>query len=69
MENIYKGFLNDKEIMLSMLKSGERNHKQILENLSLKYTVTDKTKLLINGLNKTPQEQTVSEWLAEYSIS
>jgi hypothetical protein len=66
---IYKRFLEDKPLMLKMLKSGERTHHEIISNLEKRYNVTDKAKDLINGLNKLPQDQTVNEWLAEYSIS
>ena len=69
LEGVYTRFLHDRDKMTSMLKSGERTHKQLLDNLSKRFTLTDTDINLINGLDKSPQEQTVDEWLAEYSIN
>lgn len=54
--------------MLEKINSG-LSRREIVNRLEKKYTLTRDTKLLISGLGKTPQEQNIEEWLAEYQNS
>ena len=61
----YKDFAKHKNTMLDRISKGI-SRREIVERLENKYTLTRHMKLLISGLGKSPQEQTVEEWLADY---
>ena len=64
----YKEFAKHRIAMLEKINSG-LSRREIVNRLEKKYTLTRDTKLLISGLGKTPQEQNIEEWLAEYQNS
>lgn len=62
---LYRLFNEHREEMLERLSKGV-SRKEIFNRIEKKHTVSRLTKFLISGLGKTPQEQTVTEWLADY---
>jgi hypothetical protein len=65
MKSEYTQFNQHKSELIRRMSEGV-DASEIITRIESKFNLSEHVKLLISGLGKSPESQSVNEWLAEY---